>query len=74
MVGTVAVSLSSRQMAAALEALGSIHTIGLSMRRYDLQYICTNKDFLWEITILEQKYFKENMSIVLLLLGTGKLT
>ena len=69
MVGTVAVSLSSRQMAAALEALRE-----LSMRRYDLQYICTNKDFEWEITILEQKYFKENMSIVFLLLGTGKLT
>ena len=75
MVGTVAVSLSSRQMAAALEALREhILSIGLSMRRYDLQYICTNKDFEWEITILEQKYFKENMSIVFLLLGTGKLT
>ena len=66
---TVASSLSSRQMAAfALEALYIVYTytIGLSMCRYDLQYICTNKDFEWEKTILlEQKYhFKENMSIV----------
>ena len=54
MVGTVAVSLSSRQMAAAaaLEALREhIYNIGLSMCRYDLPYrlgICTNKDFEWE--------------------------
>ena len=59
---TVASSLSSRQMAAvALEFRGTIYivytyTIGLSMCRYDLQYICTNKDFEWEKTILEQKY------------------